>query len=101
MEESQKESRRFYIIVDSNDNVATALRELPRGSRIFISERSNPVILSERIPFGHKFAVESMEKGEEVVKFGEVIGIAKTSITTGEHVHVHNVKSLYSMGKVR
>ena len=42
---------------------------------------------------GHKFAMEDMEKGEAVIKYGEPIGQSTARIARGEHVHVHNVVS--------
>ena len=33
-------------------------------------------------------------KGEKVIEYGDVIGSATKDISTGEHVHVHNLKSL-------
>ena len=34
-----------------------------------------------------------MEKGSEVIKYGEHIGLASKNILPGEHVHVHNVEN--------
>jgi len=42
---------------------------------------------------GHKFALEDIEKGEAVIKYGEPIGQSTEKIARGEHVHVHNVVS--------
>ncbi len=45
------------------------------------------------IPAGHKIALREIPKGEYVIKYGEIIGRAKTNITKGEWVHTHNVAS--------
>jgi altronate dehydratase len=42
---------------------------------------------------GHKFALQDIEKGADVVKYGEPIGQTTARIARGEHVHVHNVVS--------
>jgi altronate dehydratase len=42
---------------------------------------------------GHKFALQDVEQGGKVIKYGEPIGQGKTKIARGEHVHVHNVTS--------
>ena len=45
------------------------------------------------IPAGHKIAIEPINAGENIIKYGFPIGHAKADITVGEHVHSHNVKS--------
>jgi altronate dehydratase len=51
------------------------------------------VVAESLIPFGHKIAIAAMASGEPVIKYGEVIGYATTPIESGQHVHVHNVRS--------
>ena len=63
---------------------------------VIINEKDNVgVALSgdERIPNGHKFALTDIPDGEYVIKYGEVIGRATKSISKGEWVHTHNLKS--------
>jgi len=38
--------------------------------------------------------LKEIKKGEKVIKYGEPIGQATTDIKKGEHVHVHNIKSI-------
>lgn len=45
---------------------------------------------------GHKYAVCDIEKGSDVIKYGEAIGIATQDIKKGEHVHTHNLKTKLS-----
>lgn len=82
------------IIIDRKDNVATALRQLEQGDsvRVEIGDDEVVVVLSQSIPFGHKFALRDIEPGEPIVKYGEVIGLATKRILKGEHTHVHNVE---------
>lgn len=42
---------------------------------------------------GHKFAIRDIAKGENVVKYGFSIGIAKEDIKAGAHVHSHNLRT--------
>ena len=42
---------------------------------------------------GHKYALCDINKGEEIIKYGQPIGIAQTDIKKGEHVHSHNMKT--------
>jgi hypothetical protein len=43
------------------------------------------------VPRGHKLAVRSVQSGEPVRKYGQVIGYAATDIDPGDHVHTHNL----------
>ena len=43
---------------------------------------------------GHKLALHSLEAGCDVRKYGEVIGRLTAPVAAGDHVHVHNLKSL-------
>jgi len=45
------------------------------------------------IPSGHKLAVKQIRKGDQVLKYGQVIGNASQDIMPGDHVHIHNVMS--------
>lgn len=44
------------------------------------------------VPRGHKLAFREIAVGAPIVKFGQLIGIAKEKIAPGAHVHVHNVR---------
>lgn len=73
--------------IHPNDNVAVALRDLAAGEKV------SGVTVTERIPAGHKLALQPIAVGEPVLKFGYPIGTATRGIHPGEHVHVHNVAS--------
>ncbi len=45
------------------------------------------------IPMGHKRALRDIKKGEYVIKYGEIIGVATKDIKKGEHVHSHNLRT--------
>jgi altronate dehydratase small subunit len=91
------------VVVDENDNVATALRELESGSsvRLDVGSQVVDVAVSQTIPFGHKFALLNIEAGEPIVKYGETIGLATTRIVRGELAHVHNIEGLKGRGDRR
>jgi len=81
-----------FIIMDAKDTVATALTALDSRRTVEVDGRS--VTLSEEIPFGHKFALEPMAVGDDIVKYGEVIGWAVESVAVGDWVHTHNAESI-------
>ena len=45
------------------------------------------------IPIGHKLAIKAMKAGDTVIKYGTEIGKVVEDIDTGEHAHVHNIKT--------
>ncbi len=84
------------IALTERDNVATMLEEVKRGEdvEIMIGERKIIIKAEDSIPFGHKIALKDFRGGEKVIKYGEVIGEAARDIRRGEHVHVHNIRSV-------
>jgi altronate dehydratase len=75
------------------DNVLTVISTLEAGATIRVGEAE--VIVSSRLPLGHKVAGCVIAEGEKIVKYGAPIGSASRSIAAGEHVHTHNLKSDY------
>jgi altronate hydrolase len=74
-----------------NDNVAVAARDLPPG--MTIDHRGQSLTVARRVGLGHKLALRTIQQGEAVTKYGQVIGFASRDIAPGEHVHVHNVSA--------
>ncbi len=81
------------MIMNPEDNVAVCLRELKAGEKIYVRYNNNEIHLKiiDPLPLGHKVSLMEIKKGKPVVKYGEIIGKAKTDIAIGQHVHVHNV----------
>ena len=88
------------IVIDKEDNVATAITDLKEGDTILVGtgDSKSSIVLTKNIPYGHKIALRDIKKGETIVKYGEVIGRAMSNIGKGEHVHVHNVEGLKGRG---
>ncbi|MBN2047461.1 MAG: UxaA family hydrolase, partial [Anaerolineaceae bacterium] len=76
--------------VDPRDNVAVALVELHSGS-IVRSAQSAALSVRERIPQGHKIALQAIPAGETIYRYGFPIGTASEEIAAGAWVHTHNV----------
>jgi hypothetical protein len=79
------------VVISSRDNVATALEPLDQGATIRVAEML--LTIRDRIPRGHKVALRPIHRGEDVLKYGSVIGTASSDIEAGSHVHTHNVAS--------
>lgn len=74
-----------FIRIDPCDNVAVALKTLPKDSA-FENVSTKSELLS-----GHKMALTLIKKGENIIKYGFPIGHATTDIEAGEWVHTHNM----------
>lgn len=72
--------------IHPRDNVAVALEDLSAGSSIL-----NGCVSSAAIPQGHKIALYDIRRGEQIVKYGCVIGHATQDIPRGALVHVENM----------
>ena len=84
------------LTLNEEDNVATAITPLEPGESVAVpvGKEHIEVKIRDPIPFGHKFAINDIVDGGLVVKYGHDIGAATSEIKTGQHVHVHNVKTL-------
>ena len=84
------------LMMRPGDNVAMVLQPTPAKTAVRIVNQVslNEVLIAQPIDCYHKFSVKDIESGQEIIKYGEVIGIAPAAITKGEHVHTHNVRSI-------
>jgi (2R)-sulfolactate sulfo-lyase subunit alpha len=90
--------RTDFIVHDKADTVGVAVVEgiQPNTSVMgWIMETNETITLTalDGIPLGHKIALDDIEPGETVLKYGHDIGKAVDSIARGRHVHVHNLKT--------
>lgn len=85
-----------FLVHNDGDSVGVAIRELPPGPAAGGYLTGTDVLtieIAEPIPLGHKFALAAIAQGRDVVEYGVRIGVATRPIGTGEHVHVHNLRS--------
>ena len=76
------------IVLNKNDNVAVTPFIIPAKTKI---EGQNISSIDE-IPFGHKICLKSVNRGDPVIKYDQIIGFASKNIIPGEHVHSHNLE---------
>ncbi len=67
--------------LNSVDNVVIALQPLKAGEDTAI----------EPVPRSHKMALSDIATGENVIRYGQIIGKADCFIAAGSHVHSHNM----------
>jgi altronate dehydratase small subunit len=80
--------------------VATALRTLDKNTfaKFHDGEDCAEVTILNHVPYGHKFATRDIADGEEIIKYGEIIGRATQGIKAGCHTHIQNMESLRGRG---
>lgn len=81
------------VIISSTDNVGVVIEWIKEDEELsYLADgKLNKFTAKNDIRIYHKVAIKEIKKGENVVKYGEHIGIANRDIQIGEHVHVHNV----------
>lgn len=88
--------------INGEDNVATALEDLPAFSQVDILRRGRLtgelVTAREPVAFAFKIAVRPIDIGTPVIKYGDVIGLATARIEAGDLVHVHNMEGMRGRG---
>ncbi len=77
------------IQLHPNDNVVIARVPVSQGLAVRVGGRELRARTS--ISAGHKIALRPIGAGENVIRYGQIIGRARGAIETGEHVHTHNV----------
>lgn len=84
---------RRLLQLAAQDNIAVVTRTIEAGESVLIGGRQ--VCLDQRIPTGHKVAIQAIAPGEKVRKYGAPIGSATRDIHPGDYVHIHNLQSDY------
>lgn len=82
--------------IERMDNVATALMALKPGTVTLLGDGDVPEIeIGEPVMDGHKIALCDIENGQDIIKYGVVIGRATRRIEKGTWVHLHCMRSVY------
>ncbi|NCB52229.1 MAG: D-galactarate dehydratase [Clostridia bacterium] len=93
---------KLALKVSDLDNVATVFANgVKNGDEIEIRDKkgnSDIVTVRGDVPYGHKIATRDIHVGEDIIKYGEEIGIATHEIMRGEYAHVHNLDSKRGRG---
>lgn len=78
----------IVIKTNPNDNVAIVANPsgLKRGAIVL-----EDIELLEDIPMGHKVALQSLDEGDEVFRYGHVIGYANKPIEKGSWINESNI----------
>ena len=86
-----------FLVHDKRDSVGVAVVDVKAGQtlegRSLDTNETVKAKANADIPLGHKIALKDFKVGDDVVKYGVVIGRVVGPIKQGDHVHVHNVKT--------
>ena len=86
-----------FLVHEKRDTVGVAVVDVKAGQSLegrTLDENKNISAKANMdIPLGHKIALKDFKVGDDVVKYGVVVGRVVKDIKQGDHVHVHNVKT--------
>lgn len=84
------------LLMDPKDNVVTCVAEVKAGDLVVYKNGDQLCSLKaeESIPFCHKIALTDLKKGDEVMKYGELIGKTTRDVAKGQWVSHENIYSV-------
>jgi (2R)-sulfolactate sulfo-lyase subunit alpha len=90
--------KKGILLHEAADDVGVAVMDLKAGEEIAVvtleGQPVKDIRLVSDVPLGHKVAMRDLALDKPVIEYGHTIGAATIAIAAGEHVHVHNIKSL-------
>ncbi|MFV0359591.1 UxaA family hydrolase [Tropicimonas sp.] len=95
MAETTRNAAPALLQLNPADNIAVLLRGVVAGSLQAVDGRE--IVLGSTLPMGQKVAILPIPAGAEVLKYGLPIGVARCDIAVGDHVHLHNIESRYTV----
>ncbi len=87
-----------FVLHDARDTVAVVVVEgvtagMTLQGWIMDEDRTTSLACQQDIPIGHKIALKDMALGDTVIKYGIDMGKVVAPIRSGQHAHVHNIKT--------
>jgi (2R)-sulfolactate sulfo-lyase subunit alpha len=86
-----------FLTHDAVDDVGVAVVDLEPGTNLTGRNLADNSTLKahaeEAIPLGHKIALRDFAVGDEVTKYGTIIGRIVQPVKAGYHVHTQNLKT--------
>ncbi len=85
---------KHLIVKSGKDKVGNALEDIASGDRVVWRQAGaeHELRATDAVPFGFKMALRPIAQDQEIICYGEAIGLASTAIAAGACVHVHNVR---------
>ena len=86
-----------FLIHNQNDTVGVAVVDIEAGRTVtgkyLDGDGTVDVEARADVPLGHKIALADHGVADTVFKYGHDVGRVVADIRTGDHVHVHNLKT--------
>ncbi len=86
-----------FLVHEKTDTVGVATVDIQAGETaegLYMDTQDKVKVKSlDDIPLGHKVALKDHPVDGGVIKYGHDIGKVVAGIKTGEHVHIHNLKT--------
>ncbi|OAQ42023.1 altronate hydrolase [Pedobacter psychrophilus] len=79
-----------FLKIDLKDNVLVALQDLSEGRKINFENKT--ILIKEKIPAKHKFFIDDMHKGDELLMYGVLVGKLQNDVKCGQRMTVENTK---------
>jgi (2R)-sulfolactate sulfo-lyase subunit alpha len=87
-----------FLVHKPEDSVGVAITDIDAGEKIIgiVQDNNSKIELLSvnAIHLGHKIAIKPIPLNAKITIFGWPCGYATQAISLGEHVHVHNIKSM-------
>ncbi|MCC4491391.1 altronate dehydratase family protein [Limosilactobacillus reuteri] len=77
------------LILNPNDNVALATVDIPAQTIVEVNNKK--ITIQDDIPVGNKVALNDLQKGTNIIKFGQVIGHLTVNVAIGALINKDNL----------
>ena len=86
-----------FLVHEKKDTVGVATVDIKKGKNVagkyMDTQEDVQIEAIVDIPLGHKIALKQHSINDSVTKYGFDIGKVVQPIKTGDHVHIHNLKT--------
>ena len=89
----QNDVDRRVLLLRPHDNCLIACTPIAAGTRLRID--GGEITVTQDVALGHKIARQALRAGDKVLRCDAVIGSVTRDVFSGEHLHLHNLKSDY------
>ena len=86
----EQETLRAFLKIHEKDNVLVALKDLKAGVEIPVD--GGAIILRQDIPSKHKFFINDLSVGEEVIMYGSLVGKIQQGVVKGDLMTIENTR---------
>lgn len=82
--------RQRILQVNPDDNVLVALTDLRKGEELLFN--GEHYTLTEDVAAKHKFFMQDLQAGDNIIMYGVLVGKAQTAVVRGSRMHTENTK---------